>query len=61
MSGRLKGPREQSAWWNVYFEASSRKVPPRLLEENPYRSGWRLCVPKTLSELMLLESPKLVE
>ena len=33
--------KEQSASLRVDVSASSRKVPPRLLEENPYRSGWR--------------------
>ena len=33
--------KEQSASLRVDVSASSRKAPPRLLEENPYRSGWR--------------------
>jgi hypothetical protein len=38
---RLSMTKEQSAWQSVDSSASSRKAPPRLLEENPYRSGWR--------------------
>ena len=37
----LSKTKEQSAWQSVDSSAASRKVPPRLLEENPYRSGWR--------------------
>jgi hypothetical protein len=40
MSGRLKAQGTIGLAERL-FEASSRKAPPRLLEENPYHSGWR--------------------